>query len=456
MTTKIEIIGPQKVDGSVHISGAKNAALPLLAASILTESGLKLDNVPLLRDIGTMLSLLEELGATFVAKEEDFDSRSIYLKTDSVHNFVAPYEIVKQMRASILILGPMLARFGKCSVSLPGGCAIGVRPIDLHIKGMQALGAKIDLKDGYVHASALRGLRGAEIDFPIVTVTGTENVMIAATLAEGTTVLKNAAREPEIVDLAECLNKMGAKISGQGTSTIVIEGVTSLHEAEHTVIADRIEAGTYALVAGITGGSVDLMGGDFRSLLGAFIEKVEQTGLIFEDIVRDNAREGRGGQDRKVAEGRTIEGKRVQEGKIVEGLRVRSSGHIAPVNVETEPYPGFPTDLQAQTMAMLCLADGESHIQENIWENRFMHVAELARMGADIEIHSGQARIKGVKRLKGAPVMATDLRASFSLVLAALAAEGKTVIDRVYHLDRGYGCVEKKLAGCGVRIDRIY
>lgn len=445
MTTKIEIIGPQKVDGSVHISGAKNAALPLLAASILTESGLKLDNIPLLRDIGTMLGLLEELGASFVAKKEDFDSRSIYLKTDSVHNFVAPYEIVKQMRASILILGPMLARFGKCSVSLPGGCAIGVRPIDLHIKGMQALGAKIDLKDGYVHASALRGLRGAEFDFPIVTVTGTENVMMAATLAEGTTVLKNTAREPEIVDLAECLNKMGAKISGQGTDTIVIEGVTSLHEAEHTVIADRIEAGTYALAAGITGGSVDLMGGNFRSLLGAFIEKAEQAGLIFEDIVRDDSREGR-----------KVEGKRVKEGKIVEGLRVRSSGHIAPVNVETEPYPGFPTDLQAQTMAMLCLADGESHIQENIWENRFMHVAELARMGADIEIHSGQARIKGVKRLKGAPVMATDLRASFSLVLAALAAEGKTVIDRVYHLDRGYGCVEKKLAGCGVRIDRIY
>lgn len=430
MITKIEIIGPQKVEGSVQISGAKNAALPLLAASLLTGFGIRLKNVPKLVDINTMLNLLEEIGATFAIEEDRDDSRLIHLKTDSVHNFVAPYEIVKKMRASILILGPMLARFGKCSVSLPGGCAIGVRPIDLHIKGMQALGAKIDLKDGYVHASALKGLHGAEIDFPIVTVTGTENVMMAATLAEGTTVLKNAAREPEVVDLANCLNKMGAKITGQGTNTIVIEGVTSLHEAEHAVISDRIEAGTYALAAGITGGSVGLLGGDLRGLLGVFIEKMEQTGLVFEDILNS------AGQ--------------------IEGLKVCSSSQISPVDIATEPYPGFPTDLQAQSMAMLCLADGESHIQENIWENRFMHVAELARMGADIETHNGHAKIKGVKKLKGAPVMATDLRASFSLILAGLAAEGKTVIDRVYHLDRGYGTVEKKLAGCSVRIDRIY
>lgn len=430
ITKKIEIVGPQKVNGSILISGAKNAALPLLAASLLTEFGIKLHNVPKLVDIATMLNLLEEIGATFEIEEGLLDSQTIHLKTDSIHNFIAPYEIVKKMRASILILGPMLARFGKCSVSLPGGCAIGVRPIDLHIKGMQALGAQIDLKDGYVHASALKGLRGNEIDFPIVTVTGTENIMMAATLAEGTTVLKNAAREPEIVDLANCLNKMGAKITGQGTSTIVIEGVTSLHEIEHTVIADRIEAGTYALAAGITGGSVKLMGGDLRCFLESFIEKVEQAGLIFTDIVGDSGE--------------------------IEGLEVSSGGTIAPINIETEPYPGFPTDLQAQTMAMLCLADGESSIQENIWENRFMHVAELARMGADIKSHNRCATIRGVKKLKGAPVMATDLRASFSLVLAGMAAEGKTLIDRVYHLDRGYSSVEKKLAGCSVKIDRIY
>ncbi len=327
------------------------------------------------------------------------------------------------MRASILILGPLLSRFGTCMVSLPGGCAIGVRPIDLHLKGMQALGAKVELKDGYVHASAPKGLMGAEIDFPIVTVTGTENVMMAAVLASGTTVLKNAAREPEIIDLANCLNKMGANISGQGTNTIIINGVSSLHNVEHSVVPDRIEAGTYAIAAGISNGHVDLVGGNFRALLPSFVEKMEQVGLVFTDIEN--------------------------------GLRVESSGHIAPVDIQTEPYPGFPTDLQAQMMALLCLADGESNIQENIWENRFMHVAELSRMGANIEIHNACAKVRGVKELKGAPVMATDLRASFSLVLAALAAKGKTVIDRVYHLDRGYSYVKEKLAGCGVIIDRI-
>lgn len=421
MIAKIEIIGPQKLNGSIQISGAKNAALPLLSAALLLEDQLTLQNVPSLVDVSTMIALLKELG---VEVNVSSDGTTVTLNSSSVHNFVAPYEVVKKMRASILILGPLLAKFGRCSVSLPGGCAIGVRPIDLHIKGLQALGAEIDFRNGYVNATAPKGLRGAEFFFPVVTVTGTENIMMAAVLARGTTILQNAAREPEIIDLADCLNKMGAKISGQGTSTIVIEGVTGLHKAEHSVIPDRIEAGTYALAAGITGGSVNLLGGNFRDLLGSFIEHMEKAGLIFSDI--DN------------------------------GMNVTSSGEIVPINIDTEPYPGFPTDLQAQTMSMLCLANGESRIQENIWENRFMHVAELARMGADIEIHSALARIRGVKKLYGAQVMATDLRASFSLVLAALAAKGRTVIDRVYHLDRGYSKVKEKLAGCDVKIDRIY
>lgn len=423
MTAKIEIVGPQKIDGTVHISGAKNAVLPLLAASLLSDDSLLLSNVPPLVDVRTMLSLLEELGVSFHAVNDSIDSQTISLKTDSVNNFTAPYEIVKKMRASILILGPLLSKFGVCTVSLPGGCAIGVRPIDLHLKGMEALGANIELKDGYVHATAPGGLKGAEIYFPIVTVTGTENVLMAAVLASGTTVLKNAAREPEVVDLANCLNKMGADISGHGTDTIVINGVANLHHAEHSVVPDRIEAGTYAIAAGITGGKVDLIGGDLRKLLPSFIAKMEQTGLVFSDI--DN------------------------------GLSVRSDGHIHTVDIDTEPYPGFPTDLQAQTMAMLCFADGVSNVCENIWENRFMHVAELSRMGANIEIHNAHAKVSGVKKLTGAQVMATDLRASFCLVLAALAAEGKTVIDRVYHLDRGYSCVKEKLAGCGVVINRL-
>jgi UDP-N-acetylglucosamine 1-carboxyvinyltransferase len=327
------------------------------------------------------------------------------------------------MRASILVLGPLLTRFGQCKVSLPGGCAIGVRPIDLHLKGLKALGATIELKDGYIHAQAINGLKGADFDFPLSTVTGTENIMLAATLADGTTVLKNAAMEPEIVDLANCLNKMGAKISGHGTDTIVIKGVTNLSETEHSVMLDRIEAGTYAIAAGITKGRVDLVGGNFRKLLPSFIDKMKNVGLSFTDIEN--------------------------------GLRVECSGELSPIDLSTEPFPGFPTDLQAQTMSMLCFTNGESNIQENIWENRFMHAAELMRMGANITIVQAMARVKGVKRLKGAPVMATDLRASISLVLAALAADGTTLIDRVYHLDRGYCCVKEKLANCNVTIERV-
>ncbi len=420
---KIRVYGGQRVNGSVQISGAKNSALPLLTASILSEEGLTLRNVPPLSDVSTMLSLLETLGVECsVSSNKDY-SETVICKTDSINNFTAPYAIVKKMRASILVLGPLLARYGHCSVSLPGGCAIGVRPIDLHLKGLKAMGAQVDLRDGYVYAEAKSGLKGAEFEFPISTVTGTENLLMAAVMADGETVLKNAAREPEIVDLANCLIKMGAKIEGQGTSEIRVVGVPRLHRAEHSVLVDRIEAGTYAIAAAITKGQVDLIGGDFRKLLPTFIEKMEECSLIFEDIPN--------------------------------GLRAKYAGEIRPIDFRTAPFPDFPTDLQAQTMALLCLASGRSVIDETVWENRFMHVAELARMGANISVSGSQATVHGVDHLVGAPVMATDLRASFSLVLAGLAAEGDTVVDRVYHLDRGYCFAEKKLADCGVRVDRI-
>ncbi len=420
---KIRVYGGQRVDGRVQISGAKNAALPLLAAAILSENGLTLKNVPPLSDISTMLLLLETLGIECSQSAVDDYSMTVTCETNSLNHFTAPYEIVKKMRASILVLGPLLARYGHCSVSLPGGCAIGVRPIDLHLKGLQAMGAQIDLRDGYVYAEAKSGLCGAEFEFPVSTVTGTENLLMAAVLAKGDTVLKNAAREPEIVDLANCLNKMGAKIEGQGTSEIRIVGVSSLHHTEYSVLVDRIEAGTYAIAAAITKGQVDLIGGDFRKLLPTFIEKMENCALIFEDIPN--------------------------------GLRAKYAGEIRPIDFQTAPFPHFPTDLQAQTMALLCLSNGRSVIDEKIWENRFMHVAELARMGAKISISGSRATVEGVDHLVGAPVMATDLRASFSLVLAGLAAQGDTVVDRVYHLNRGYCCAEKKLADCGVRVDRI-
>lgn len=423
MIEKIKVYGKQKLNGVIHVSGAKNAALPLLAASILSSNGLCLKNVPPLVDITTMLSLLENLGVSFQIVKDSIHSRTVNLKTDAINNCIASYEIVKRMRASILVLGPLLARFGRCTVSLPGGCAIGVRPIDLHLKSMKALGAEIEFKDGYVYASAPNGLRGAEFNFPIITVTGTENAIMAAVLAEGTTILKNTAKEPEIIDLENCLNKMGADISGAGSDTIVINGVSSLHYTEYSVVPDRIEAGTYAVAAGITKGRVDLIGENLKDLLPCFIEKMTQVGLIFSDLEN--------------------------------GIRVESSGEIRPIDIETAPFPYFPTDLQAQTMSLLCIAGGSSNIHENIWENRFMHVAELVRMGADITISNSHAHIKGVNKLTAAQVMATDLRASFSLVLAALAADGDSIIDRVYHLDRGYCCVKEKLAGCDVLIDRI-
>ncbi|MBE6447377.1 MAG: UDP-N-acetylglucosamine 1-carboxyvinyltransferase [Alphaproteobacteria bacterium] len=423
MTKKILVYGQQVVQGKIPISGAKNAALPLLAASILSEDGLTLNNVPPLSDIRTMLVLLGTLGIEHSVSNLNSFSMSLNCKTDAISNFEAPYDIVKQMRASILVLGPLLARFGQCKVSLPGGCAIGVRPIDLHLKGLQALGATIELKDGYVYAQAKRGLKGTEFTFPIVTVTGTENLLMAAALADGETVLKNAAREPEIKDLASCLIKMGAKISGHGTSEIRIKGVSRLHYTDHTVLLDRIEAGTYAIAAGITNGQVDLIGHSIKDLLPTFIKKMEEIGLMFEDI---NG-----------------------------GLRVTSSGKLNGTKITTEPFPGFPTDLQAQTMSLLCVASGKSLINETIWENRFMHVAELIRMGASISVTGARATIIGKHQLVGAPVMATDLRASSSLILAGLVAKGNTIVDRVYHLDRGYCAMEEKFGNCGVKIERI-
>jgi len=345
------------------------------------------------------------------------------MSSHDIDNLTADYDIVRKMRASILVLGPMLARHGRAVVSLPGGCAIGARPVDLHLKGLEALGAQLELKDGYVHAHVSGRLKGAVVEFPFVSVGATENVLMAATLAKGTTVLKNAAREPEIVDLARCLRSMGARIEGEGSDTITVEGVDALHGATHPVVADRIELGTYMLAPAIAGGEVECLGGRLE-LVTAFAEKLDEAGISVEETER--------------------------------GLKVaRRNGRVKGVDVTTEPFPGFPTDLQAQMMALLCTAEGASVLEETIFENRFMHAPELMRMGASIDVQGGTARVSGVAQLKGAPVMATDLRASVSLILAGLAAEGETVVNRVYHLDRGYERVEEKLGACGARIERI-
>ena len=416
----ILVRGGRRLQGRIPISGAKNACLALMPAALLTEEPLTLTNAPRLSDIRTMTALLESLGCEVAALQ---GGRVLAVGALEIANHRADYEIVRRMRASILVLGPMLARDGHAVVSLPGGCAIGARPVDLHLKGLEALGAELDLREGYVHAKAPRGLTGAVFQFPMVSVGATENLLMAATLAKGTTVLKNAAREPEIVDLARCLRAMGARISGEGTETIEIEGVDRLHGATHPVVADRIELGTYMLAPAITGGEVELTGGR-RELVAAFADKLEAAGVSIEDTET--------------------------------GLRVsRQNGRIQPVDVETAPFPGFPTDLQAQMMALLTLADGVSRLEERIFENRFMHAPELARMGARIEVHGGTATVTGVERLRGAPVMATDLRASVSLILAGLAAEGETRVARVYHLDRGYERVEEKLSACGAEIERI-
>ena len=416
----IVITGGAPLNGSIPIAGAKNACLALMPATLLTEEPLTLLNAPRLSDIRTMTTLLRSLGAEVAQLQS---GQVLAMSSDAITNLTADYDIVRKMRASILVLGPLLARHGRAVVSLPGGCAIGARPVDLHLMAMEAMGARIDLRDGYVHAEAPGGLRGAVIDFPIVSVGATENALMAATLARGTTVLRGAAREPEIVDLAQCLRRMGAQIAGEGTSEITVQGVETLHGATHPVVVDRIELGTYMLAPAITGGEVECLGGRME-LVAAFAEKLDTAGIAVEETPR--------------------------------GLRVaRRGGRVQAVDVVTEPFPGFPTDLQAQIMALLCTAEGTSVLEERIFENRFMHAPELARMGARISVHGGTATVTGVERLRGAPVMATDLRASVSLILAALAAEGETVVSRVYHLDRGYERVEEKLSACGARIERI-
>ncbi|HMM07528.1 MAG TPA: UDP-N-acetylglucosamine 1-carboxyvinyltransferase [Paracoccus solventivorans] len=417
----ILVRGNGPLNGEIEIAGAKNACLTLMPATLLTDEPLTLTNAPRLSDIRTMTELLRSLGAEVADLQ---DGRVLALSSHALSSHRADYDIVRKMRASILVLGPMLARDGQAIVSLPGGCAIGARPVDLHLRALESMGAELDLRDGYVHAKApLGGLRGAVIEFPLVSVGATENALLAATLARGTTVLKNAAREPEIVDLARCLRRMGAQIEGEGTGTITIQGVDRLSGATHPVVTDRIELGTYMLAPAICGGEVTCLGGQIE-LVEAFCEKLDEAGISVTESER--------------------------------GLTVtRRNGRVNAVNVVTEPFPGFPTDLQAQMMALLCTAEGTSELEETIFENRFMHAPELARMGAQIEVHGGHARVTGVEKLRGAPVMATDLRASVSLILAGLAAEGETIVSRVYHLDRGYEKVVRKLRGVGADIERI-
>jgi len=416
----ILVRGNGPLSGEIAIAGAKNAALTLMPATLLTDEPLTLTNVPRLSDIKTTNELLSSLGTEVAVMQ---DGQIIVLDTNQITNHTADYDIVRKMRASILVLGPMLARDGKAIVSLPGGCAIGARPVDLHLKGLEAMGATIELKEGYIYATAKNGLKGATIDFPFASVGATENILMAATLAKGTTQINNAAREPEIVDLADCLRKMGAEIRGDGSPTITVQGVEKLYGATHPVVTDRIELGTYMLAPVIAGGEVELLGGRIN-LLSAFCEKLDEAGISVTETKR--------------------------------GLTVASrNGRISGVNVVTKPFPGFPTDLQAQMMAALCTADGISVLEETIFENRFMHAPELIRMGASIDVHGGTATVTGVDKLKGAPVMATDLRASVSLILAGLAAEGETIVSRVYHLDRGYEQLVRKLSACGANIERI-
>jgi len=416
----IIVTGNGPLSGTIPIAGAKNACLTLMPATLLSDEPLTLTNAPRLSDIRTMSELLRSFGAEVSTLQ---DGQVIAMSSHTLTSQVADYDIVRKMRASILVLGPLLARFGHAVVSLPGGCAIGARPVDLHLKALEAMGAELELKEGYVHAKASGGLKGGTFEFPMVSVGATENALMAATLAKGTTVLKNVAREPEIVDLATCLRAMGAQIDGDGTETITVQGVERLHGATHPVVTDRIELGTYMLAPAICGGEVECLGGRI-DLVGAFCEKLDAAGI---DVTETPT-----------------------------GLKVACrNGRIRAVDVETEPFPGFPTDLQAQFMALMCTADGTSVLHESIFENRFMHAPELMRMGAKIDVQGGTATVTGVDRLKGAPVMATDLRASVSLILAGLAAEGETIVNRVYHLDRGYERVEEKLGNVGARIERV-
>jgi UDP-N-acetylglucosamine 1-carboxyvinyltransferase len=419
---RLVIRGGRPLQGRIRISGAKNAALPLMVASLLTDDPLTLENVPALADIATLEALLGTLGVACEELPGEGRGRTLRLQADAAGNTVAPYDLVRRMRASVLVLGPLVARRGRARVSLPGGCAIGPRPVDLHLSGLEQMGARIVLDEGYIQASAPDGLRGAPIRFPFVSVGATENLLLAATLADGETVLENAAQEPEIGDLARCLVAMGARISGIGSARLEIHGVSRLHEARHAVVPDRIETGTHALAAAITGGDLELEDTS-ADLIGALVGALEAAGVTVTATPR--------------------------------GMRVRrTDGRLLGVDVMTEPYPGFPTDLQAQFMALMTVAEGASMLTETIFENRFMHVPELRRLGANINVHGSSALVRGVPRLLGAPVMATDLRASVSLVLAALAAEGETTLRRIYHLDRGYERLEAKLAACGADIRR--
>jgi UDP-N-acetylglucosamine 1-carboxyvinyltransferase len=416
---RIAITGGAPLRGTIPIYGAKNSALKLQAAALLSPEALMLENMPDLADTRFMAQLLGSLGVEIAWIKE---ARTLRMRAAEIGSTIAPYDLVRKMRATFNVLGPLLARVGHATVSLPGGCAIGARPVDLHLSAFEAMGADIVIEQGYVKAAALRGLKGAEIAFPFPSVGATEHTMLAAVLANGDTVLKNAAREPEIVDLAECLNAMGARVEGAGEGEIRIQGVTSLKGAKHKVVSDRIETGTYALAVAAAGGDVLLQGARFDHL-GALIKFLRDAGVTVEVIGP--------------------------------GLRIRrNGGRLAPVDFSTEPYPGFPTDLQAQAMALMCMADGQSRIKETIFENRFMHAPELARLGAQIAVHGNEAVVTGVDRLIGAPVMATDLRASVSLVVAGLAAEGETIVNRVYHLDRGFENLEAKLAACGARVAR--
>ncbi len=415
---KLIIQGGVPLSGEIRVSGAKNAALPLMCAALLTSEQLTLSNVPHLRDVSTMLRLLAQMG---VGVSLD-DRLGLSLRAERLSDPLAPYDLVKTMRASILVLGPLLARCGEARVSLPGGCAIGTRPVDQHVKGLAALGAEISVEQGYISAKASR-LKAARILIDLVTVTGTENLMMAACLAEGTTTLENAAREPEVVDLAQCLSAMGARIKGAGTDVITIEGVARLHGGQHRIMADRIETGTFLAAAAATGGQVTLHGTN-AGILDAVLEKLRDAG----------------GE--------------LQTGNGTISLAMR--GRPKAVNVRTAPYPAFPTDMQAQLMALDAIAEGTAVITETIFENRFMHALEMQRLGADIEISGNTAIVRGVPKLQGATVMATDLRASASLVIAGLVAEGETRVDRIYHLDRGYECIEEKLAQLGARIKRVH
>jgi UDP-N-acetylglucosamine 1-carboxyvinyltransferase len=424
---KIHIRGGNPLHGVIRIGGAKNAALPLMTACLLTDETLTLSNLPHLADISTMAHLLAVLGAEIGMNGHTpgggYAGRVFELAVRDIRDTTAPYDLVRKMRASVLVLGPMLARCGTARVSLPGGCAIGTRPVDLHLKALSQLGAQIDIKEGYIEATAPNGLKGASIVFPMVTVGGTENLLMAATLAEGETILANSAREPEVADLAHCLVAMGADIDGIGTDTLRIRGKDRLHGAEYAVVPDRIETGSFAVAAAITGGDVTLEGTRME-LIESVARALRAAGVHIED---------------------TEAGLRVQ----------RTQSAIKGIDIMTEPFPGFPTDMQAQVMVLMAVAEGASMITETIFENRFMHVPELCRMGADINVHGSSAIVRGVPKLSGAQVMATDLRASVSLVLAGLVAEGETILNRVYHLDRGYERLEEKLSACGADIQRI-